>query len=486
MRSGRKGFAWRRHFSIPFAISPDFFRSLLVPTPISEAPAAAGKLFFLRPVECRARHPSIQQMATTEKSANGRLEGGYTYDAFTGVGERAKKPTERHFLWWCAGAHQDLLKDCPSEQSKYAGLGGVLLATFVLAALAAGYAIYSVFNNPLWAILFAVIWGLIIFNFDRFLVSTMRKYGVSHRKQVWIAAPRLALALLIGFTIARPLELKIFEKEIDVQITANRHQKMLLNDSLLAVEQRPVLSAAQLERERLTARKVGMEDTLHQLQQAYITEADGTGGSQRRGIDRLTRMKQQAYETAMAAFNPELQRLQQQIRYQDSLIAAANAGREIRNRRYESQVTGDVGFLERNKALSDLSAHESSVFWANLFLSLLIILIEIGPVLSKLIMHTGPYDLALASFELRQMAAAEDEMRRDKELRIARKEDIYRLKKEMTTEMLQKLSGLQKKHVQQELDRWEHGEEKAAPKVPLEEMARRIRERYDFREEDVL
>jgi len=52
--------------------------------------------------------------------------------------------------------------------------------------------------------------------------------------------------------------------------------------------------------------------------------------------------------------------------------------------------------------------------------------------------------------------------------------------------MLQKLSGLQKKHVQQELDRWEHGEEKAAPKVPLEEMARRIRERYDFREEDVL
>ena len=425
-------------------------------------------------------------MATTEKEANGRIEGGYTYDSFTGVGDRIKRPTERHFLWWCAGAHQDLLKDCPSEQSKYAGLGGVLLATFVLAALAAGYAIYSVFNDPLWAVLFAIIWGLIIFNFDRFLVSTMRKYGVSRRKQIWMATPRLALALLIGFTIARPLELKIFEKEIDVQIAANRHQKMLLNDSLLAVEQRPALTAAQMERDRLTARKVGIEDTLHQLQQAYIQEADGTGGSQRRGIDRLTKMKEQAYESATATFNPELARIQHQLRYEDSLIASSNEGRQERNLQYETQVKGDVGFLEKNKALSDLSAHESSVFWSSLLLSLLIILIETGPVLSKLIMNTGPYDLALASFELRQMAAAEEEMVRDKELRYKKKQNIYGQKKEMTAQLLQKLSGLQKKHVQEELDQWEKGEEKAAPRVPLDELARRIKERYDFREEDVL
>ena len=126
------------------------------------------------------------------------------------------------------------------------------------------------------------------------------------------------------------------------------------------------------------------------------------------------------------------------------------------------------------------------MFWADLLLSLLIILIEIGPVLSKLIMHTGPYDLALASFELRQMALAEDEMRRDKETRQAKKQDIYGRKKEMTAELLQKLSGLQKKHVQEELDRWERGEEKAAPRVPLEEVAKRIKDRYNFRDEDIL
>src|SRR5580704_7169849 len=196
-------------------------------------------------------------MATTD---NGRLQGGYTYDSFTGIGAREKKPPDSHFLWWCAGAYQGLLRECPSEQTKYAGLGGVLLATFALAALSAGYAIYSVFSEPVWAVFFAIVWGLIIFNFDRFLVSTMRKYGVSLRKQLLMATPRIALALLIGFTIARPLELKIFEKEIDVQTIANRHQKMLLNDSLLLAENRATLGAATAERDRLTTRQLALQD----------------------------------------------------------------------------------------------------------------------------------------------------------------------------------------------------------------------------------
>ncbi|WP_431216745.1 DUF4407 domain-containing protein [Puia sp. P3] len=95
-------------------------------------------------------------MAATS-SENGRVDSPYSYDHFTGVGAKARKPPERHFLWWCAGAYQDLLKDCPSEQTKYAGLGGVLLATFVLAALSAGYAIYSVFNDAVWAVVFALV-----------------------------------------------------------------------------------------------------------------------------------------------------------------------------------------------------------------------------------------------------------------------------------------------------------------------------------------
>jgi hypothetical protein len=346
-------------------------------------------------------------------SENGRQEALYTYESFSGNGRR--KPAERHFLWWCAGAYQRLLKDCPSEHAKYAGLGGVILATFSLAALSSGYAMYSVFDNPLWAYGFAVLWGLIIFNFDRFLVSTMRKYGMSRRRQVWIAVPRIVLALLIGVTIARPLELKIFEKEIDVQVAENRHKKIRLNNSLLLAENRNTLETARQERERLMGRKTGLEDSLRRLQEAYTREADGTGGSQRRGIAGLTQMKENAYRSALMQYGPELKLLDGQIGYQDSILREANSGREEKRRQYEALVRADVGFLERNKALSDLSDRESSVFWANLLISLLIILIETGPILSKLIMNTGPYDLALAREELLQMATAESEMRKDQE-----------------------------------------------------------------------
>src|SRR3954453_6504395 len=120
-------------------------------------------------------------MSQTNDRSEQPDESLYTYDSFSG-GKRSSQG-QSNFLWWCAGAHQKLLKQFPSEQTKYAGLGGVLLATFILAALAAGYAIYSVFGNIIWTVAFAIIWGLVIFNFDRFLVSTMRKYGVSKSKQ---------------------------------------------------------------------------------------------------------------------------------------------------------------------------------------------------------------------------------------------------------------------------------------------------------------
>jgi hypothetical protein len=408
----------------------------------------------------------------------------YSYDSFGGT---KKRKQESNFLWWCAGAHQDLLKQYPSEHSKYSGLGGVLLATFVLATLSAGYAVHSVFGNWLWTIGFAVIWGLIIFNFDRFLVSTMRKYGVSKRKQIWMAVPRILLAILIGITIARPLELKIFEKEIDTNVVENLHKKMQLNDSLLNIENKAQLQAAFTERDRLTARKGAIEDTLHRLQQSYVQEADGTGGSGQRGIEDLTRLKMNAYAAAVQQYRPELQLLAADIASQDSIISTSNASLEQKRKDYAATTQKNVGFLERNKALSDLSSEESSVFWTSLLISLLIILIEIGPILSKLIMPVGPYDIALAKEELISMAAAENEMRKDKELTSEKKKAFYQRQKEVSDQLVEQMSALQKKHIDQELDKWERGEWNPRDhRSSMDEVMRKIKERYQLKEDDLL
>jgi len=414
---------------------------------------------------------------------NEGLNGLYTYDSF---GEK-KQPSDSKFLWWCAGAHQKLLKQFPSEHTKYSGLGAVLLATFALATLSAGYAIYTVFGNWLWTIGFAIIWGLIIFNFDRFLVSTMRKYGVSRRKQIMMALPRIALALLIGVVIARPLEMKIFEKEINVQMTKNLHDKIRLNDSLLAMEYKNQLANADTERQRLLDRKLAIESQLHNLQSAYLQEADGTGGSMQRGIENITRLKQEAFVKAKEQFAGELAQLDQGIKEQDGVLANAKTSMEDKRKEYEKSAIANMGFLERNKALSDLSNNEASVFWASLLISMLIILIEIGPVLSKLIMPLGPYDIALAKEELLGMANEEGEIRKDRVERFERRKVFHEKQKEMSDQLAQKLTELQQKNIDKELDKWERGEwQPEDHRASMDEVMRKIKSQYQFKENDLL
>jgi len=414
---------------------------------------------------------------------NGQEDFLYSYDSF---GEK-KKPVDNNFLWWCAGAHQKLLKQFPSEHSKYSGLGAVLLATFVLATISAGYAVYTVFGNWLWTIAFAIIWGLIIFNFDRFLVSTMRKYGVSRRKQIMMALPRLALALLIGVVIARPLEMKIFEKEINVKMTKNLHDKIRLNDSLLAMEYKNQLANAETERQRLLGRKLAIEDTLHNLRTAYLQEADGTGGSRQRGIENITRLKQDAFNLARTQFAPELLLLEQNMKSQDSLTATAKASMEEKRKQFEATAMANMGFLERNKALADLSAEENSVFWASLLISMLIVLIEIGPVLSKLMMPLGPYDIALAKEELLHMANEEGEIRKDKVERFERRKVYHEKQKEMSETLAEKVVQLQQKNIDRELDKWERGEWKPEDhRASMDEVMRKIKSQYQFKEDDLL
>lgn len=121
------------------------------------------------------------------------------------------------FFWWCAGVNIDILEECPTEHSKYFGIGGTVFFTASMASLAGGYAFFTAFKESIWAIFFGIFWGLLIFNLDRYIVSTIGKGNGTQKitKDEWKgAAPRLIMAVLLGFVIATPLELKIFDAEI--------------------------------------------------------------------------------------------------------------------------------------------------------------------------------------------------------------------------------------------------------------------------------
>ena len=135
-----------------------------------------------------------------------------------------------------AGVDKEILKECPTEWGKYSGIGATILFTGILASLSGGFALYTVFRNgnlnkldvsaltP--AIMFGVLWGLIIFNLDRFIVSTFRKYESDTwwkkvGKELLQASPRIVLAFIIAIVISKPIEIKIFESRLAVQIKKN-------------------------------------------------------------------------------------------------------------------------------------------------------------------------------------------------------------------------------------------------------------------------
>ena len=118
----------------------------------------------------------------------------------------------KKFFLLCSGVDLKLIDTCSNgEQNKYAGIGATVFFTAVMATIAASYALYTVFVNIFTSIFFGLIWGLLIFNLDRFIVSTIKKND-SKWKEFLQATPRIILAMIIAMVISKPLELKIFEK----------------------------------------------------------------------------------------------------------------------------------------------------------------------------------------------------------------------------------------------------------------------------------
>ena len=128
------------------------------------------------------------------------------------------------FLWICAGVNREVLRQCPTDYAKYAGIGGTILFTALMAMLSGGYAINFVFDNNAIAICFGIFWGLLIFNLDRFIVNTMYSDGKVTISWGELAAglPRIIMAIFLGIVISTPLELKIFEDAIDIRIEQDK------------------------------------------------------------------------------------------------------------------------------------------------------------------------------------------------------------------------------------------------------------------------
>lgn len=295
----------------------------------------------------------------------------------------------KKFFWICSGSHVSTLENCESEAGKYAGIGATIFFTGLFAAVAAGYALYTVFDSVIWAMLFGVIWGLMIFNLDRYIVSGMRKEG-SGFKQFFVALPRLILALLISIVIAKPLEMKIFEKEIAEELAVMHQETLAEQEDLIRQRYAGEQEAVSSQIARLEKQIQDKEAVRDELVRVAREEADGTGGSMRRNAGPIYQIKKTDADKAEAELRDIRNINEELITQQRTRLGQIESAIATDMARLSSDITD--GPAARMEALSRLTRESDAIYWANVFIILLFLAVETAPIFVKLISHRGPYD----------------------------------------------------------------------------------------------
>lgn len=125
----------------------------------------------------------------------------------------------KRFFFACAGAYSKILESVPSEHSKYVGIGATIFLTACLAIISGSFAVMTLVESSAIAIGAGLLWGALIFNLDRYIVSSIRKEGrVWH--EIGLALPRLLLAIVISIVITKPIEVRLFDNQINSELSA--------------------------------------------------------------------------------------------------------------------------------------------------------------------------------------------------------------------------------------------------------------------------
>ena len=302
------------------------------------------------------------------------------------------------FLWLCSGSNKRLLNKCETEAAKYAGIGATILFTGLFASAVAIYAIYMISDNYWVSILFGLFWGLLIFNLDRFIVSSMRK-SESGSSEWKMAAPRFVLAAMIALVISKPLELKIFETEINSEIALMEEEISEGKKQRIISDYQKRISLIKSDIKTLDDQVLEYEKIRDKLAAAAIAEADGSGGTMKRNAGPIYKIKKADSDRA----NQELNAIKER-----NFPLITNQQNNLTNTQKEMQValaningTRYNGIAARLEALSRLSDRSSAILIANWFIMILFIIIESAPVLVKIMSGRGPYDYLLEQEEHR-------------------------------------------------------------------------------------
>jgi len=250
--------------------------------------------------------------------------------------------------------------------------------------------LYIIFNSIPLAIIFGIFWGILIFFLDWYIVSSLKKEE-RFFSEFLFSVPRLILAVLLAVVISRPLELKLFEKEIDGVLQTIQSENSIEYKELIDKEYGSISQLTQ-KNERLRLEVKQKEKLRDKLFNMLIEEAEGRSPTSKIGKGAVYREKKEEYDK----IDKELQELKlvnnAQAEKNRETIAILESNKQKQVDKSNSKIKKADGLLARLEAMGVLSEKNSTVMYASWFIFILFILIESSPILVKLLSKRGPYD----------------------------------------------------------------------------------------------
>jgi len=314
-------------------------------------------------------------------------------------------------FWQAAGGDRFILSRATySDQIKYMCLGGIIVATGVMAGIAGGYAFYTIFeprgsaleqqfqlSTSILSIIFGVIWGLMIFNIDRFIVTSTGK-GDGTEAITWEefkgAIPRIIMGAIIALTISKPVEIRMFKTEIDTEL----HKAQLEKEREYQAEVDSIFSGRILiinkEKERFSNEIGQKESELAQATQVFNDEMRERPEGSPTGYGPDAKRKE------LIMFDRQRERDDTRTRNLPLIDSTNSQLKKIeiekqKERDKGKQVAANLdGLLERIKL-----SHKIAGFWITLFITLLFMVIELTPIFFKLMLVKTPYDFMEANIK---------------------------------------------------------------------------------------
>lgn len=311
-----------------------------------------------------------------------------------------KKRLYRFFVW-SAGSDQDILDRCGrSEHIKHAGYGGLVLVPAILGVFSMIYAISTLTDR--WYIYTAagLTWGVIVFIFDRFIVSTFRKSD-SPRKDIlsFLFASRLLFSIGIGIVVSHPTVLLVFDDSLRqelLRMKAEGEQEIVakFESDMQVVRSRDSVLNQQVA-DRLAERRCKETLLLFEMSGKDTTLSCGTTSGMLQYGPRAREIKEE-----ISYLNQEIKEMQAQnaakIEANRAEIDKITKEKELKYTTFQDEFS--TNYLAREVALERLMQREEgggTVRGTMWFLILFFILIDILPVSFKAATKPGLYDRIL-------------------------------------------------------------------------------------------